>query len=177
MLNARFQITRHQNKSFDFKNLSSYRVIRKINDMTYELKLLKTMIDVFSIFHSWLLHLDDDISLREQKASKFESIKSKKNLWEINEIMRFKINKRKNDFETKTREKCFRYLIRWIDHENDNITSRWLDYTKIKSCSHVVANFHHKNLNDDESHVFFVISQDWTSSKWDKVEIQRCWVW
>ena len=61
MLNVRFQATRRQSKSLDLKNLNSYRIIRKINDMTYELKLLATMSKVFSIFHSWFLHLNDDI--------------------------------------------------------------------------------------------------------------------
>ena len=51
MLNAKFQTTRRQNKSLNYKNLNSYRVIRKINDMTYELKLSTTMTNVFSIFH------------------------------------------------------------------------------------------------------------------------------
>ena len=164
MLNVRFQTTRRQNKSFDFKNLSSYRVIRKINDMIYELELSKTMTKMFSVFHSWFFHFDDDVSLRDQKIVESKSMKSKENLWEINEIMRFKINKRRNDFEIEAKKNCFRYLIKWTKHENENITFQWLNYTKVKSCSHVVANFHHKNSTNEESHISFVISKNWVSS-------------
>ena len=164
MLNVRFQTTRRQNKSFDFKNLSSYRVIRKINDMIYELELSRTMTEMFSIFHLWFFHFDDDVSLREQRTVESESIKFEKDLWKINEIMKFKINKRKNDFEIEARENYFRYLIRWTEHDNENITFQWLNYTKIKSCFYVVANFHHKNSTDEKSHVSFVISKNWVSS-------------
>ena len=52
MLNVRFQATRRQNKFLDYKNLNSYRVIRKINDITYELELFVTITEVFLIFYS-----------------------------------------------------------------------------------------------------------------------------
>ena len=52
MLNVKFQITRRQNKSIDFKNLKPYRVIKKINDITYKLELSVTITSVFPIFHS-----------------------------------------------------------------------------------------------------------------------------
>ena len=51
MLNVKFQATRRQNKSFDFKNLNLYRIVRKINNITYELELLKTITKIFSIFY------------------------------------------------------------------------------------------------------------------------------
>ena len=51
MLNVRFQITRRQNKFLNYKNLKLYRIVRKINDMIYQLELLSTMTNVFSIFH------------------------------------------------------------------------------------------------------------------------------
>ena len=164
MLNVKFQITRRQSKSLDFKNLSSYRIIRKINDMTYELKLFATMSKIFSIFHSWLLHLNDDISLQNQKTTKSKSMKLENDEWKINEIMKFKIDKRKNDSKTKKKENCLRYLIKWTKHDNVNIISQWLNWTKIRSCSHVVVDFHHKNFTNDESHVSFVIFENWTSS-------------
>ena len=79
ILNVRFQITRYQNKSFDYKNLNSYYVIRKINNITYKLKLFITITKIFSIFYSWLLYFNNDISLRNQKTTTSKSIKSKKN--------------------------------------------------------------------------------------------------
>ena len=173
MLNVKFQVTRRQNKSIDFKNLSSYRVIKKINDMTYELELFVTMTDVFSIFHSWLLHLNDDILLQNQREIESKFVNSKENQWEINEIMRFKINRRRNDSKIDLRKECLRYLVRWTEHDNDNITFQWFDWTKLKNCSYVVVDFHHKNSTNQKSHVSFVMSEDWTSSKWIRKHEQR----
>ena len=51
MLNVKFQITCRQNKILNFKNLGFYRIIRKIDNITYEFKLSKTIKDVFSVFH------------------------------------------------------------------------------------------------------------------------------
>ena len=65
MLNARFQATRRQSKFLDYKNLGSYRVTRKINGITYEFELLVTITEVFLIFYSWLLYLNDGVSLRD----------------------------------------------------------------------------------------------------------------
>ena len=52
MLNVKFQTTRHQNKFFDFKNLKSYRVIKKIDKITYQFKSFIIITNVFSIFYS-----------------------------------------------------------------------------------------------------------------------------
>ena len=181
MLNVRFQITRRQNKFLDYKNLKSYRVIKKINNITYELELSVTMTEMFSVFHSWLLHLNDGDSFRDQRTIESKLMKTEEDEWEINDIMESKINKRRNDSKIEAKERCFRYLVRWIEHDNDNTTSQWLNWTKVKNCLHAVINFHYKNSRNVESHASFVISKNWTSSTWDKrrrkeERARKCWI-
>ena len=50
MLNSRNIKTTRLNKSLDYKNLEPFRVIRVINNMTYELEL-SNEINVYSIFY------------------------------------------------------------------------------------------------------------------------------
>lgn len=162
MLDARFQATRRQSKSLDYKNLGPYRVTRKIDGMAYELELPATMAGVFPVFHPWLLHLDDGAPLRGQRTAEPGPVEPEGDEWEIDEIMGSKIDRRRNDPETGARGGCLRYLVRWTGHENDNTTPQWLDWTEVKNCPHAVANFHHKNPRDDGPHASFVIPEDWT---------------
>ena len=39
------------NKSLNYKDLKSFKTIRKINNITYELKLSKSKKNIFLIFH------------------------------------------------------------------------------------------------------------------------------
>ena len=52
MLNARFQKTTRFNKDLDYKNLESFKIVKIVDNMTYELKLFEIMQDIFSMFHS-----------------------------------------------------------------------------------------------------------------------------
>ena len=52
MLNARFQKTTKLNKDFDYKNLKSFRIVRIVDNMIYELKFFEVMQSIFSVFHS-----------------------------------------------------------------------------------------------------------------------------
>ena len=162
MLDARFQATRRQSKSIDFKNLGPYRVIKKIDGMAYELELPATMTGVFPVFHPWLLHLDDGIPLQGQRETEPGPVNSEGDQWEIDEIMGSKIDRRRNDPETGLRGGCLRYLVRWTGHDNDNTTPQWLDWTELKGCPHAVADFHHKNPTDQGPHASFVVPEDWT---------------
>ena len=67
MLDARYQIITRFNKIFDYKNLNFFRVTRVIDNCVYELSLSKVMKNIHSMFHSWLLHVDDDVSRENQK--------------------------------------------------------------------------------------------------------------
>ena len=51
MLDSRFITTIRSNKSLDFKNLGSYKIVRVINNMAYELDLFDSIEKTFPIFH------------------------------------------------------------------------------------------------------------------------------
>jgi len=51
MLDSRFITTKRPNKSLDFKNLGSYKIIRAINNMIYELDLPDDIKKMFPIFY------------------------------------------------------------------------------------------------------------------------------
>ena len=65
MLNAKFQIIIRSNKNLNYKNLNSFIVIRIIDNCAYKLKLLNVIQNTLSVFHFWLLHVDDDMFLQE----------------------------------------------------------------------------------------------------------------
>ena len=51
MLNVKNIKINRSNKSLNYKNINSFRIIKVINNMTYKLNLSKE-INTFSIFHS-----------------------------------------------------------------------------------------------------------------------------
>ena len=112
MLNAKFQATRRQSKSINFKNLGPYRVINKIDRIAYKLELPVTMTGVFSVFHFWLLHFNDGIPLQGQKETEPKPANSQEDQWKINEIIKSKIDRRRNDPKTESKRECLRYLVR-----------------------------------------------------------------
>ena len=65
ILNSRnIRITR-LSKLLDYKNLKPFRIIRVINNIICELELPKGM-NIYSIFHSWLLYINNSDLLSEQ---------------------------------------------------------------------------------------------------------------
>ena len=87
MLDAQNIRTSRANKSLDQKNLGPLKIIRVIDNSSYELKLLISMSSIFPVFYSWLVHFykidplprqiilppppiwfDEDISLGEYVA-------------------------------------------------------------------------------------------------------------
>ena len=59
MLNDKNIKINRLSKSLNHKNINLYKIIKVINNIIYKLKLSKK-INIFSIFHSWLLHLDNN---------------------------------------------------------------------------------------------------------------------
>ena len=165
MLNVRYLKIMRSNKSFDYKNLKSFKVIRIINNCAYELKLFQTMNECFLVFHSWLLHLDDDNSMLDQQDTTSSSVATDINedLWEIDEMLDSKIDKRKNDLTTKTKN-CLRYRMKWTNRNNLNITFDWYIYTNLKTISYLMIDFHYKYSKKNDLHEFFVRFEDWISS-------------
>ena len=165
MLNARYLKIMRLNKSLDYKNLESFRVVRMINNCAYELELSQIMKECFSVFHSWLLHLDDENFMFEQKNEQSASVATDNNedLWEMNEILNFKIDKRMNNSATRIKS-CLRYRVKWTDQNNLNTTSNWYIYIDLKTASYLMIDFHHKYSNKTKSHAIFVQFANWTSS-------------
>ena len=114
MLDARYQITTRFNKSLNYKNLDSFRVKRVIDNCVYKLKLSNAMQDIYSVFHSWLLHIDDNVSLQSQRESnaQFAFIDKKREVWYIDEILDFKIDKRRKNSIIEKLEECLKYKIK-----------------------------------------------------------------
>ena len=165
MLDVRYLKIMRSNKSFDYKNFESFRVIRVINNCVYELKFSQTMNECFFVFHSWLLHLDDDNSMFDQQDTASSSVATDINgdLWEIDEMLDSKIDKRRNDSTTRTKS-CLRYRMRWTDRNNLNITSDWYIYIDLKTASYLMIDFHYKYSKKNDFHAFFVRFEDWISS-------------
>ena len=59
MLNVRYFKTLRLNKGLNYKNLNLFKIDKIINKFACRLKLLELMQEIFLIFHSWLLHLNE----------------------------------------------------------------------------------------------------------------------
>ena len=66
MLDRRFITTMRPNKSLNYKNLGPHQIKKAINNSAYELNLLESMSAVHSVFHPWLLHLNESNPLSGQ---------------------------------------------------------------------------------------------------------------
>ena len=62
MLNNKNIKINRSSKSLNYKNINLYKIIKVINNIIYRLKLSKE-INIFFIFYSRLLHLDNSDSL------------------------------------------------------------------------------------------------------------------
>ena len=65
MLDSRNIKTKRSNKSLDYKNLKLFKIIKVINNIVYELKLLDG-IDIYLVFYFWLLYIDNSDPLSKQ---------------------------------------------------------------------------------------------------------------
>ena len=62
--NRNIKITR-SNKLLNYKNLGSFKIIKVINNIIYKLEFSKGM-NIYSVFYSWLLYLDNSNPLSGQ---------------------------------------------------------------------------------------------------------------
>lgn len=58
MLNAQNICISYANTLLDYKNLRFFKIVRTINNSTYQLELPQSMSNIFPIFYSWLFHFD-----------------------------------------------------------------------------------------------------------------------
>ena len=62
-------------RSLNHKNVDFYEIVRVINNVVYELKLLDVMKNIWSIFHLWLLHLNKSNFLSDQRRESSSAVK------------------------------------------------------------------------------------------------------
>ena len=93
MLNVKFQTTRRQNKFFDFKNLNSYCITKKIDEITYQFELSAIITSVFFYF----------LFMTAAFRRRYFTTKLKNNRIEISRIRKkFMRNKRDHEIQNKS---------------------------------------------------------------------------
>lgn len=99
MLDSRNIKTVRPNKSLDHKNLGPFQIIKAHNNSAYELDLPSSINKIYSVFHSWLLHLNNSDPLSEQRISSPSPLEIDEEgaLWEVDEILDSRIDGRRKD--------------------------------------------------------------------------------
>ena len=152
------------NKFLNYKNFDSYKIIEVINNCAYKLKLFESMQSIFFVFHSWLLHLNESNSLFEQRQTKsFSIIIEKESKWKLNKIVNLKIDKRINDFITKTRE-MLQYRVKYKNWDTWNQTFKWQSFIDFNNAQNAVVDYHYEYLERFDSHATFKQSKNWKFS-------------
>ena len=75
LLNIRNLSITRSSRSLNHKNVDSFEIVRVINNVVYELKLSDFMKDTWSVFHSWLFHLNKNNSLSSQRKESFSAMR------------------------------------------------------------------------------------------------------
>ena len=116
MLDARNIKTERPNKSLDHKNLGPFKIVRAINNMAYELELPDGM-DIFPVFHPWLLHMDNSDPLPGQLENPPPPTKVDEEGSEhfVDEVTDSRIDKRRVDPMTGKRG-CLVYRFKWTGY-------------------------------------------------------------
>ena len=116
--NRNIKISR-SNKLFNYKNLGFFFIIRIINNMIYKFKL-SNEINIFFVFYSLFLNINNNNLLLKQIESSSSSIQINKSDTKnfVDKILDSKINERRKDFFT-GEKKCFIYKFKWTGYSND----------------------------------------------------------
>ena len=158
MLDSRNIKTDRPSKFLDHKNFGPFKIIRVINNMAYELELPEGM-NIFLVFHPWLLYLDNSDSLPGQ----IELLSSPINTDEegsdhdVDEVINSKIDGRRRDPITGDKG-CLMYKFKWTGYVND---FKWYFFIQAVGCLDLVVDFHHINPEKPGSHSLFAISEGW----------------
>ena len=112
ILNSRNIKTTRPNHSLDHKNLGPFPVTRVINNIVYELKLPER-INIYPVFHPWLLHLDNSNPLPRQVQPPLlpTNVNSKESEHYVDEVINSRIDNRRIDPATDKRG-CLMYKFR-----------------------------------------------------------------
>ncbi len=159
MLDSRNINTARPSKSLDHKNLGPFKIVRAINNMAYELDLPDGM-QIFPVFHPWLLHLDNSNPLPGQIELPPPPVHTDEEGSEhfVDEVIDSHIDKRKKD--PMTQEKgLLEYKFKWTGHKND--VPVWEPYWNAAGCPDLVADFHHSQPDKPGPHQSFQTPEDW----------------
>ena len=123
MLDKRYIEIIKSNHSLNFKNLDLYKIIDVIdNHHVYKFELSSSMFVIHSIFHSWLLYLDNNNSLIEQhRSSSLFVITLEFNHHDVIKIVKSRLNRRKKDLDSNSiwSKNVKDYLQYKIHYENN----------------------------------------------------------
>ena len=158
MLDSRNIKTTRPNKSLDHKNLGPFKVARVINNMAYELELPDGM-EIFPVFHPWLLHLDNSDPLPGQIQPPPPPVESDPEGGEyyVTEVLDSKYDGRRLDPIT-LKKPCLMYKFNWMGYHGP---VKWEPFTHAAGCPDLVADFHHKYPEKDGPHPSFQTPEDW----------------
>ena len=158
MLDSRNIKTTRPNKSLDHKNLGPFRVTRVINNMAYELDLPEGM-NIFPVFHPWLLHMDNSDPLPGQVEQPPPPTQTDEEGSEhyVDEVTDSRIDGRRLDPYTGERG-CLVYKFKWTGHPEPG---KWEPYWNAAGCPDLVADFHHAYPEKAGPHQSFQTPEGW----------------
>ena len=158
MLDSRNIKTTRPNKSLDHKNLGPFRVTKAINNMAYELDLPDGM-NIYPVFHPWLLHLDnsDPLPGQVQLPPPPTQVDEEGSEHYVDEVVDSRIDGRRTDPYT-GQKGCLVYKFKWTGHSDP---AKWEPYWNAAGCPDLVADFHHAYPGKEGPHESFQAPEDW----------------
>ena len=132
------------------------------------------MKNTWSVFHSWLLHLNKSNLLSSQRRESFSIVKIIFDfiIHYVKEIVksRWNMNKKNSNFDfslnLKNRKSTLQYKVEYKDDDIYNIKFIWQNYIDTVNCLNFVINFHYKYLKVVESHWTFKKLSKWELISW-----------
>ena len=158
MLDSRNLKTTRPNKSLDHKNLGPFRISKAINNMAYELELPEGM-NVYPVFHPWLLHLDNSDPLPGQVQQPPPPVHTDDEGSDhyVDEVTDSRIDGRRVD-PYSGKKGCLVYKFKWTGHTDP---AKWEPYWNAAGCPDLVADFHHAYPDKPGPHESFITPEDW----------------
>ena len=158
MLDSRNIKTTRPNRSLDHKNLGPFQITRAINNMAYELKLPESM-NIYPVFHPWLLHLDnsDPLPGQIQQPPPPTHVDEEGSEHYVEEVTDSRIDGRRVDPYDK-KNGCLVYKFKWTGYTDP---TKWEPYWNAAGCPDLVADFHHAYPEKAGPHQSFQTPEDW----------------
>ncbi|KAF1980694.1 hypothetical protein K402DRAFT_387701, partial [Aulographum hederae CBS 113979] len=119
---------------------------------------------IYNVFHPWLLHLDDGQPLPGQAQELPPPVNAEapeeEQEWEVDEVVDSRMNRAKTDTATKKRG-LLEYKLQYRGYEGWNETPSWQPYWDAAGCPHLVADYHHRYPRKPGPHMTFQTPTDW----------------